>query len=144
MSQGHYLGSIKDDGEIDVQFKSLLKNHWLEEAQHAKLDTRMVESLADGLSAESVEAAIDGYLEIGGFLDNGLRQQTLFDLEALELATGRAFSEKEREGFVEVQHQANRWTYLGTGMTQSKFLQTLERLGADHRKRIEAVAPVFC
>ena len=37
MSQQHYLGSIRDDGDLDPLFKSLLKNHWMEEAQHAKL-----------------------------------------------------------------------------------------------------------
>src|SRR6476620_10803468 len=46
MSQRHYVDSIKDDQELDPQFKSLLKNHWMEEAKNAKLDTLMVESLA--------------------------------------------------------------------------------------------------
>ncbi len=143
MTQAHYIDSIKDDREIDPQFKSLLKNHWLEEAQHAKLDTRMVEYLADGLSGEAIEAAVDGFFEIGGFLDNGLKQQTLFDLEALELATGRTFSNSERETFVINQHQANRWTYLGSGMVHPKFLKTIDSLGADQRSRIDAAAPSF-
>jgi hypothetical protein len=143
MTQGHYVDSMKDDSGIDPQFKSLLKNHWLEEAQHAKLDTLMVESIADGMTAEQIEAGVSGFLEIGGFLDNGLKQQTLFDLEALELATGRTFTEDEREVFLEMQHQANRWTYIGSGMVHPKFLQTLERLGSDQKARIEAIAPVF-
>ena len=144
MSQGHYIGSIKDDADLDPQFKSLLKNHWLEEAQHAKLDTRMVESLADGLDPEAIKAAVDGYLAIGGFLDEGIAQQTRFDLEAFELATERTLSEAEREEFIKSQHQANRWTYLGSGMTHLKFLETLGRLAPEHRARIEAVAPAFC
>ncbi len=144
MTQDHYVGSIKDDAELDPLFKSLLKNHWLEEAQHAKLDTRMVESLAEGLNAESAAVAIDGFLAIGGFLDAGLKQQTLFDLEALELATGRTFTEQEREQFIETQHQANRWTYIGSGMMHSKFLQAVEGLGSEQRERIESVAPAFC
>jgi hypothetical protein len=143
MTQAHYTDSIKDDRELDPQFKSLLKNHWLEEAQHAKLDTRMVESLGEGLSQESIEGAVDGFLAIGGFLDEGLKQQTLFDLEAFEAATGRTLSDKEREEFIEVQHQANRFTFIGSGLVHPKFLQTLERLGADQRKRIDDVAPLF-
>jgi hypothetical protein len=143
MTQAHYVGSMKDDGEIDAQFKSLLKNHWLEEAQHAKLDTRMVEALAEGLSGDEIEAAVDGFFDIGGFLDEGLKQQTVFDLEALELATGRTFTEDEREIFIESQLQANRWTYIGSGMVHPKFLQTMDRLGADQRKRIDEAAPVF-
>ncbi len=144
MTQRHYIDSVKDDQSLDPQFKSLLKNHWLEEAQHAKLDTRMVESLASNMSLEEIEKGVDEYLEIGGFLDNGVRQQTLFDLEALENATGRILDEGEREAFVDIQHQANRWTYLGTGMTHPRFLETLERLGPEQRKRIEGVSPAFC
>ena len=144
MSQIHYTHSIKDDQVLDAQFKSLLKNHWLEEAQHAKLDTLMVESLAEGMSEAEIEAAVDEFLEIGSFLDEGLKQQTVFDLEALERAAGREFSEGERQEFFSVQHQANRWTYLGSGMTHPRFLATLERLSPAQKRRIEEIAPVFC
>jgi hypothetical protein len=143
MSQGHYIDSIKDERILDPQFRSLLKNHWLEEAQHAKLDTRMVEELAANVSKAKIAVAVDEYLEMGGFFDTGLRQQTLFDLEAFENATGRVLTETEREEFIEVQHQANRWTYLGTGMKHPRFLGTLEKLDPEQRKRIEAVAPMF-
>ena len=33
-TQKHYLESIRDDDELDSQFKSLLRHHWIEEAQH--------------------------------------------------------------------------------------------------------------
>jgi hypothetical protein len=68
----------------------------------------------------------------------------LFDLEAFETETGRILNEAEREEFVTKQHQANRWTYLGTGLTHPKFLETLGKLAPDQRTRIEEVAPVFC
>ena len=143
MTQRHYLESIKDDQNLDTQFKSLLKNHWLEEAQHAKLDELMVEALADGMSAEEIEKAVDEYLEIGGFLDEGLKQQTIFELQAFECASGRILEEEEREQFMEVQHQSNRWTFLGTGMTHPKFLAALGRLSPEQQERIEEVGPVF-
>jgi len=144
MSQRHFIDSIKDDQQLDAQFKSLLKHHWLEEAQHAKLDAIMVEAIADGMSLEEIEKAVDEYLEIGGFLDEGLKQQTIFDLEAFERVTERQLTESEREEFLSVQHQANRWTYLGTGMTHPKFLAALEKLSPAQRKRIEEIAPAFC
>ena len=144
MSQRHFIDSVKDNQELDPQFKSLLKYHWLEEAQHAKLDTLMVEALADGMSEAEIEKAVDEYLEIGGFLDEGCKQQANFDLEAFERAIGYKLSENERADFLAVQHQANRWTYLGSGMTHPKFLETLGKLSPAQRKRIEEVAPVFC
>jgi hypothetical protein len=144
MSQIHYTDSIKDNQELDPQFKSLLKNHWLEEAQHARLDTLMVEALAEGMTEAEIEKAVDEFLEIGGFLDDGTKQQTVFDLEAFERATGRKLTEAEREEFMVVQHQSNRWTYIGSGLTHPRFLETLGKLSPAQRKRIEEIAPVFC
>lgn len=144
MTQRHYIESIKDNHALDPQFKSLLRHHWLEEAQHAKLDTLMVEALADGMSEAEIEKAVDEYLEIGAFLENGLKQQTHFDLEAFEQATGRKLTHAEGTEFVRIQEQANRWTYLGTGMSHPNFLATLGKLNPASKKRIEQVAPVFC
>jgi hypothetical protein len=143
MSQRHYIESIEDDAELDPQFKSLLKHHWMEEAQHAKLDTLMVEALAEGRSEESLARAFDEYLEIGGFLDAGLKQQTEFNLDAFERATGRVLNENEIAQFTETLHQGARWTYLGSGMTHEKFIDTLGRLSPALRQRVEEIAPVF-
>lgn len=144
MSQRHYTESIHDNQQLDPQFKSLLKHHWMEEAQHAKLDTMMVEALAAGRSEAELQKAFDEYLEIGGFLDAGLRQQTEFNLDSLQRSTGRVLTDSEREEFLTKQHQAMRWTFLGSGMTHANFQATLEKLSPSLRKRVEEVAPVFC
>jgi hypothetical protein len=144
MTQRHYVESIKDNYQLDAQFKSLLRHHWMEEAQHAKLDALMVEALADGMSAEEIEKAVDEYLEIGAFLENGLKQQARFDLKAFEKATGRKLSDGERAEFVRIQEQANRWTYLGSGMAHPNFLATLGKLNPESKKRLEQIATVFC
>lgn len=143
MTQRHYLDSVKDDIDLDRQFKSLLKHHWLEEAQHAKLDAIMVEAIADGMSEEQISSAVGEYLELGAFLDEGLKGQTALDLEAFERATGRVLTEAEKTVFTQVQHQANRWTYIGTGMTHPKFLETLEYLSRSERNRVEAISEAF-
>ncbi|HEX8999737.1 MAG TPA: hypothetical protein VGB07_07540 [Blastocatellia bacterium] len=143
-TQSHYLESIGGNQQLDPQFKSLLKYHWMEEAQHARLDTLMVETLAASLTAREIEIAVDEYLEMGGFLDNGLKAQAQFDLEAFERATRRQLTGNERAAFLEVQHQANRWTYIGSGMTHPNFLASLESLAPQLRKRIEEISPVFC
>lgn len=144
MTQRHFQESIHDDNSLDPQFKSLLKHHWMEEMQHAQLDTLMVETIAKGMNQTQIDDAIDGYLTIGGFLDDGLKQQTAFDLEALEMAAARVLSKVERDQFMTEQHQANRWTYLGTGMTHKNFLETLGNLSPAKRSMLESVAPTFC
>jgi len=144
MVQRHYVDSIKDDQDLDPQFKSLLKHHWVEEVQHAKLDTLMVDALAAGRDEAQIMRAVEEYIEIGGFIDGGLKQQVEFDLEAFTRATGRELNEIQQQQFREVQLQANRWTYLGTGMTHEKVLETLESLTPQARKRIEGIAPALC
>ena len=143
VTQTHYLGSIRDDGELDPLFKSLLRHHWIEEAQHAKLDTLMVEALAEGRDAAGIASAIDGYLEIGAFLDGGLGQQVTFNLDALEQASGRRLAPAEREELAAQQHQALRWTYLGSGMVHPRFVASLTAISPEARDRIAAVAPAF-
>ena len=143
MVQRHYVDSVKNDGHLDPQFKSLLKYHWLEEVQHAKLDTLMVESLAVGRSEAEIMKGVHDYLDIGGFLDGGLKQQVEFDLGSFERATGRELNEAEEEEFRRKQLQANRWTYLGTGMTHEKVLDTLEWLSPAARQKVESVSGMF-
>jgi len=144
MVQSHYVDSVRDDQELDRQFKSLLKHHWVEEVQHAKLDTLMVEALAAGRSEDEILRGVEEYLAIGGFLDGGLQQQVEFDLQSFEDATGRKLTAIEEGEFRRVQLRANRWTYLGTGMTHEKVLNTLGWLSLKARQRVESVSPAFC
>jgi len=143
MVQSHYVDSVKDDQDLDAQFKSLLKHHWLEEVQHAKLDTLMVEAMAANRTEEEILHGVEEYLAIGGFIDGGLAQQVEFDMASLMSATGRSFNEQEKEEFRQIQRQANRWTYLGSGMTHPKVLETLESLNPKARKRVETVSIAF-
>lgn len=143
MTQRHFQESVTDDATLDPQFKSLLLHHWMEEHQHALLDAMMVQAIAEKLCQEEIDAGIDAYLELGAFFDAGLKQQTELDLDAFQRATGRTLSASERERFLAQQHQANRWTYLGSGMSHPRFLESLGRLNAAKRAAIEAAAPQF-
>ncbi len=143
MVQRHYVESVRDNQNLDPQFKSLLKHHWLEEVQHAKLDTLMVEALAAGRDEEGIMQGVREYIDIGGFIDGGLKQQVEFDLDTLERAIGSKLSDRERDEFRQQQLQANRWTYLGTGMTHERVLETLESLTPQARRTVESISPVF-
>ncbi len=143
MSQGHYLGSVKDNQDLDPQFKSLLKHHWIEEAQHAKLDGLLLRSVARRSSTNEFMASTQEYFEIGAFLDGGFRQQAELDLESLERATGRVLSEDERRQFIEVQQQALRWTFLGSAMENRSFLAVLASVSDEAAVRVVQAAKMF-
>ena len=140
MTQEHYLGMIRDDTDLDPLFKSLLKYHWMEEAQHAKIDTLIVEALAEGKNEEDIQRAVDGFFAIGAFLDSGFEAQAVFNLDALEKIFGKFENRKLIE---QQQHQAARWTYLGSGMIHERFKATLEALSPKAAARIAEAAPLF-
>jgi hypothetical protein len=144
MTQKHYLESVRDDEDLDPQFKSLLRHHWIEEAQHTKLDTLMVQALTDNPGATEIERGISDYSAIGALIDGGITQQVKFDMQALQRAAGRNFSKPEQEQFSAIQRQALRWTYLGSAMTHSQFLQTVGEISPDARTRIEEMSKAFC
>ena len=144
MTLRHYIESVRDNYTLDPQFGSLLKHHWLEESQHAKLDTLIIESLAQNASDCEIDKAIEDYAEIGMFLDDGIAQQAVFNIESFTRATGRKLSSDEREEMTKAIIKGMRWTYLGTGMTNPNFLATVEAIKPAARKQIEEMAPAFC
>jgi hypothetical protein len=141
MTQAHYLGSVRNDEDLDPLFKSLLKHHWMEEAQHAKLDTLIVHKLANGRSEDQIAKALDEFFEIVAFLDEGLKTQASFNLDALEKAIGRKL--EDRGSIIAQQHQAARWTYVGSGMLHERFRGTLKSLSHAAAARVAEAAPLF-
>ncbi len=144
MTQGHYTESVRNNRDLDPQFKSLLKHHWMEEMQHAQLDTLITEAMAESRNGDEMEAAIGEYLEIGAFLDQGLKQQAILDLATFERVAGRALNGEDRADFLRVQHQALRWTFLGSGLTHPQLKATLRKLTPAGADKIASVASAFC
>jgi hypothetical protein len=141
MTQRHYLESVRDSKEaIDPLVSSLLKHHWMEESQHAKLDTLVVDELASRATAEEIEKGIEDYMDIGKMLDGGLQTQVELDLASLEKAIGRGLSDSEKAEIREAQLKAYRWTFLVSGMTHPKFDASLRELAAAGHARVGELA----
>ena len=143
-TQVHYAESVRGDPGLDPQFKSLLRHHWLEESQHAKLDALVFREMAAEADAVQVDAAIQDFLTIGGYVVSLLKEQTALDLASLESAIGRTLSGPDRERLTQVQHQAMRWTFLGSALRNPGFLDAIGAVSPNGRARIEQVAPAFC
>lgn len=136
----HYLESVRSDESIDVHFESLLRHHWMEESQHAKLDTLLVEKIASTLTPEQVEAGIDDYLALGKMLDGALTAQAQLDIESLVRAVGRNFTEAERREITDAQQKSYRHVFLGLGMTHPNFVKTLGELSPKGLERVRELA----
>jgi hypothetical protein len=140
MTMLHYVFSVRNNVDIDPQFSSLLRHHWLEESQHAKLDTMIVEAIVQPLSEREIQEGIDDYLAIGSMLDGGFAAQLEMDMASFTRATGRTLSENEAKRYREVQQRSYRKTFLTSGMRHSKFQSILAAISPEGAKKVSEVA----
>ncbi len=138
--QLHYTEHVQDATGLDDLFRDLLRFHWLEESQHAKLDTLLVDEVAAGVSIEERETAIDEVIELGGAIDGLLLQQIGMNIAALERATGRSFTDDDKAELTEKTQRAWRWTFLVAGLEHPNFVKMVNETTNDGPGKIKAVA----
>lgn len=138
--QVHYTEHVMDKTDLDALFRDLLKHHWLDEAQHAKLDTMLIGEMVEDMSIDAREAAIDEVLELGGAIDGLLQQQIGMNIDALEVATGRDFTEAERAEITTETLRAWRWTFLVSGLEHPNVVKLVNEITVEGPAKFRAVA----
>jgi hypothetical protein len=128
MTQRHYVESVKSAQAIDPLFKKLLHHHWLEEAQHAKIDTLVADKIASRLSAAEVQHGIVDYERLVLFLKDGLDKQAELDVDALERAMGRELRARDRAELLDAQQRSYFATFIDSGRQHPTFRRTLSEL----------------
>jgi len=139
-TQLHYVEHVRDRAELDELFRDILRFHWIDESRHARLDSLLIDEVASDLAPEEREAAVDGLLELGSAVDGLLAQQVELDIDALQIATGRTFSEPEREEIRTHQQRAYRWTFLVSGLEHPNFVRIVEQLTTGGAEKIAQAA----
>jgi hypothetical protein len=127
MTQRHYTESVRDAAELDPQYRRMLKAHWQEEAQHARIDQLLVKGMARSATAAEIDSALDEYGQLTRRLGEALCLQVELDIAALERATGTLAS-GEREALVAHQRASTLWTFITAGATHPLFDATLAEL----------------
>jgi hypothetical protein len=126
--------------DLDPQFCSLLRHHWLEEAQHAVLDTLVLQQLVRKLEPSQVRAGAEDLFRIVELLEGGLHQQVTLDLASFGRATGRELNEAEIQEVCSIQRDSYLWTFLGSGLSHPRFVESFAQVSPDHLNRLEATA----
>jgi len=138
-TQLHYIEHVRDDSDLDGLFRDLLRFHWMEEAQHAKQDMLLISELAEKLTLEERETAIDEVIELGGAIDGLLAQQIVLNIEALEKVTGRTFTTAEKEEITTKTQRAWRWTFLVSGLEHPNVAKIVGALTTEGPGKIKDV-----
>jgi hypothetical protein len=139
-TQLHYLEHIRERNELDGLFRDLVKYHWMDEAQHAKIDSLLIDELCKEVSAADREKAVEELLELGGAVDGLLSQQADLDLQSLEKASGRILSDADKAEIKQHTQRAYRWTFLVSGLEHPNFVQIVSELTTNGTAKLNAVA----
>jgi len=144
MTQQHYVETIHGNKEepLDPLFCNMLKHHWLEESQHARLDFLEAQKIL-AQTPEAMDAAMDEYAELLVALRGTLIGQLELDIQTLEKAAGRTFTEAERSEIFEVQERSNVWGFIGMGMKSPLYLSRLRELSPAAVQRVLDLAPTY-
>ncbi len=138
--QVHYTEHVLDRSDLDGLFRDILKHHWLDEAQHAKMDTMLIAEIVQDMPMEDRERAVDELLELGGAVDGLLNQQIRMNIESLEEVTGRRFTNAECEEIVSKTLHAWRWTFLVSGLEHPNVVRLVGEITEQGADKIAGVA----
>lgn len=130
MTQQHYTECVRDAKNVDPLFQTLLKHHWLEESQHARIDALELAKIVAYLSKQDIDKACDEYLGILDAFDGLLKQQADLDVPSFERAVGRTFDPAQQKRIAEVQLAGYRKTFLWYGMTNPTFVEYVRQLSS--------------
>jgi len=139
-TQQHYLEHVRDSGDLDPLFHDILRYHWIDEAQHAKADSLLMEEVATAMSVSERNRAVDELLELGMAVDGLLAQQVELDIATLEEACGRAISDAEKDEIRNRQRHSYRWTFLVSGLQHPTFVRIVDELTSDGSEKIAGAA----
>nr|WP_233261942.1 hypothetical protein [Vitiosangium sp. GDMCC 1.1324] len=144
MTQQHYIETVRgnDREALDPLFCNMLKHHWLEEAQHTRLDFLEAQKII-AQAPETMDAAMAEYAELLQALRATLNAQLQLDLQTFEKAAERTFTEAERKEIFEAQERSYIWSFIGMGMKAPLFLSRLRSLSPMAEQRVLELAPTY-
>lgn len=141
ITQRHYVAYVKDahgEDRLDPLFVSLLHHHWIEEAQHAKVDQLELAELRTQLGADQRETAVQDYIDILAAFDGLLSAQAQMNVESLATRSGRAFTDEEAARITAAQYAAYRRIFLRMGLDHPTLQEELGHIVPGALARAEA------
>jgi hypothetical protein len=140
MTQEHYTESVRENTSLDPLFCSLLKHHWLEESQHARLDALELDKLLDTATPEAIDQAFTDFFDLIDAVDGLLGMQAKMDVDSLAHAAGRTFTSEQGERIAAAQHAAYRNTFIVMGLRNRMFVDYMTRVSQAQAAKIASKA----
>ena len=125
LTQQHYLCCFESDDSLDPFTKHIFKSHWLEEAQHARMDHLETLRAFRAMSVAERDRAIDDLIELLSAMDGLLQTQAQLDVDNLQACLWRRLSQAEQQQIRLGVLAAKRFTFIESGVTHPNFRDLL-------------------
>jgi P-aminobenzoate N-oxygenase AurF len=122
LTQLHYLSCFEADESLDPFTKHIFKSHWLEEAQHARMDHLETLRAFRTMSEAEKDRAIDDLIDLVAAVDGLLQTQAKLDVDNLQACLWRRLGMAEREEIYAAVLLAKRYTFIESGVTHPNFV----------------------
>ena len=120
-TQQHYLSAMQGSDQLDPLTREIFRFHWMEEAQHARLDHLETLRFFREATEGEREQAIEDLVWLLAALDGVLQQQVVHDLANFRTYLGRSLEAPE---WLEVQQhllRAKRHCFIESGVQHPNF-----------------------
>ena len=124
LTQAHFQAYFEDKEEsktLDESFKRMFRFHWMEEVQHAKLDTIEILRYVHNKSEDERVLAYQEFIGICEDFCQLFIPQVQLDIQALERISERSFSDMEKTVIQHQQVSAYRYTFIILGLKNKQF-----------------------
>lgn len=146
VTQQHYVRSVREgasEENIEPLFRSLLKHHWIEESQHARIDALEIAKLVVDADASVLEQGLVDYIEIMNAFDGVLAQQVEHDLQTLGGLLATPLTDAETAQLRAQQHASYRQNFLLDGLEHPVLLASARTVLPDAEARVRALGARF-
>lgn len=120
-TQHHYLSAMKDADDLDPLTKEIFRSHWMEEAQHARLDRLETLRVFGAMTPTERDEAIEDLIWLVAAVDGLLQQQVDLDVANLQVHLDRTFDESDRQEVHRSLLRAKRHCFIESGLTHPNF-----------------------
>jgi hypothetical protein len=107
--------------ELDPLTREIFRCHWMEEAQHARLDHLEGLRLFRDMASPERQEAVEDLVWLLATIDGILESQAVLDVTNLSLRLGRTFTAAERIEILTGLLQAKRHCFLESGLSHPNF-----------------------
>jgi CheY-like chemotaxis protein len=128
-TQRHYIECFaEEEAELDPGFVKIFRLHWTEEAQHARLDSLELTTLAGSMDATEIKTSVEEFVAVLRVFEGLLRQQGELDFETYERVIGESVPAGQREELLEAMHREFLWTFIVSGLEHKAFQAAYQKV----------------